>query len=163
MDPTRHLFLPPSPLPVLGKSSACSLTPVPQPMQPESCLCGDVPAEFLRVVLWGVPDCFRLQFSIPTPSAVPQEVGTPLSVELAMAQLVTMHVLAQLRERLNLGFQSEESEWKKYVLSHLLPPSPTPLRAALLQSWCPLVSPTSSCEEICCPSQPRYPKVSVSC
>lgn len=127
--------------PVLGKSPACSSSPVPQLMQPESCLCGDVAAEFLRAVLWGVTGCFKLQFSIPTPSSVPQDLDTSLNRELAMAQLDTMHVLAQpwdqLWESLNLGFQNEESEWKKFILFHLLPPSPIPFRAALLQNGCP--------------------------
>lgn len=154
-------------LPVLGKSPACSLTAVPQLMQPEPHSHGDVAAELLRVVLWGVTNCFQFQFSIPTPSAVPLELGTSLNRDLAMAQLDTVHVLAQpwdqAWESLSLGFQSEESEWKKYILSHFFPPSPPHSELHCCKAGAPFKSPTSSCKQICCPSQPRYPKVSVSC
>lgn len=85
---------------------------------------------------------------------------------LAMAQLDTKQVLAQpwdqAWESLHLGFQSEEPEGKKYVLSHLLPPSPPHSELHCYKAGAPFMSPASSCKQLCCCSQPSYPKVSVA-
>lgn len=76
-----------------------------------------------------------------------------------MAQLDTMHVLAQPWDQawvsLNLRVKSQ-SEKKNNFFSHLLPLSPPHSKLHCYKAGAPFMSPTSSCKQICCPSQPRY-------